>query len=92
MYPAAECVEWIVNDLTVYTVKIRAMEMRCYRKILRISDKDHVFNEEVCAKVQLAIGPHEDLFAIVKSRNLQRYALVSRSSCLAKTILPFKVH
>ena len=27
--------------------RIQAMEMRCYRKILRISYKDHVTNEEV---------------------------------------------
>ena len=27
------------------------MEMRCYRKILHISYKDHVSNEEVCAKI-----------------------------------------
>ena len=37
------------------------MEMRCYRKILRISYKGHVINEEVRAKIQQAIGPHEDL-------------------------------
>ena len=41
--------------------------MRCYRKILRISHKDHVANEEVCAKIQQATGPHEDLLTIVKS-------------------------
>ena len=34
--------------------------MRCYRKILRISYTDHVTNEEVRAKIQQAIGPHED--------------------------------
>ena len=28
------------------------MEMRCYRKILHISYKDHVTNEEVRAKIQ----------------------------------------
>ena len=32
--------------------RIQAMEMRC---------KDHVANEEVCVKIQQAIGPHEDL-------------------------------
>ena len=37
------------------------MEMRCYRKILHISYKDHVTNEEVRAKIQQAFGPHEDL-------------------------------
>ena len=57
--------------------------MRCYRKILRISYKDH---EKVRAKIQLAIGPHEDL-TIVKRRKLKWNGHVSRSSGLAKTIL-----
>ena len=42
--------------------------MRCYRKILRISYKDRVTNEEVRAKIQQAIGPHEDLPTIIKRR------------------------
>ena len=50
--------------------RIQAMEMRCYRKILRISYKDHVTKEEVRAKIQQAIGQHEDL-TIVKRRKLQ---------------------
>ena len=37
------------------------MEMMFYRRILHISYKDHVTNEEVCAKIQQAIGPREDL-------------------------------
>ena len=32
--------------------RIQAMEMRCYSKILHISYKDHVTNEEVRAKIQ----------------------------------------
>ena len=63
------------------------MDIRCYRKILCISYKDHVTNKEVCAKFQQAIGPHEDLLTIVKRRKLQWYSHVSRSSGLAKTIL-----
>ena len=63
------------------------MEMSCYRKILRISYKDHVTNEEVCAKIQQVIGPHEYLLATVKRRKLQWYGHVSRSLGLAKTIL-----
>ena len=63
------------------------MEMRCYPKILNISYKDHVTNEEVRAKILQAIGPHEDLLTIVKRRKLQWYGHVSRSSGLAKTIL-----
>ena len=61
--------------------------MRCYHKILRISYKVHVTNEEVCAKIQQAIGPHEDLLTVVKRRKLQWYGHVSRSSGLAKTIM-----
>ena len=63
------------------------MEMRCHRKILSILYKDHVTNEEVSAKIQQAIGPHEDDLTIVKRRKLLRYGHVSRSSGLAKTIL-----
>ena len=63
------------------------MEMRCYRKILGISYKDHVTNKEVRAKIQQAIGPHEDLLTFVKRRKLQWYGHVSRSSGLVKTIL-----
>ena len=61
--------------------------MRCYRKILRISYKDNVTNEEVCAKIQQAIEPHEDLLTIVKRRKLQWFEHVSCSAGLAKTIL-----
>ena len=48
--------------------RIQAMEMRCYHKILRISYKDHVTNDEVRAKIQQATGPHEDLLTTVKRR------------------------
>ena len=67
--------------------RIQAMEKRCYSKILHISYKDHVTNEEVCAKIQQAIGPQEDLLTIVKKRKLHWYGHVSCSSDLAKTIL-----
>ena len=69
--------------------RIQAMGMRCYRKILHISYKDHVTNEEDCAKIQQAIGPHEDL--TIKRRKLQWYGHVSCSSGLAKTILQVTV-
>ena len=61
--------------------------MRCYHKILRISYKDHVTNEEICAKIQQAIGPHEDILTIVKRCKLKWYGHVFRSSGLAKSIL-----
>ena len=67
--------------------RIRAIEMRCYHKILCISNKDHVTNEEVRAKIQQAIGPHKDLLTTVKRCRLQWYGQVSHSSGLAKTIM-----
>ena len=67
--------------------RIRAMEMKHCRKVPRISYEDHVSNEEVGAKIQQAIGPHEDILTIVKRRKLQWYGQVSRSSGLAKPIL-----
>ena len=79
------CESWILTAELLR--RIQAMEMRCYRKILRISYKYHVTNEDVRAKIQQAIGPHEDLLTIVKRRKLQWYGHVSHSSGLAKTIL-----
>ena len=38
--------------------------------VLHISYKDHVTNEEVRAKIQQAVGPHENLLTIVKRRQL----------------------
>ena len=76
------CESW---TLTAELQRIQAMEMWYYRKILHISYKDHVTNEEVCAKIQQAIGLHEDL-TIVSRRKLQWYGHDSYSSGLAKTI------
>ena len=67
--------------------RIQAMEMRCYRTILRVSYQDHVTNKEVRAKIQRSVGPHEDLLTTVKRRKLQWYGHVFRSSGLAKTTL-----
>ena len=49
--------------------RMEAVEMRCYRKIPHISYKDHVTNGKVCAKIQQAIGPHEDLLTIINRSN-----------------------
>ena len=79
------CESWILT--AELQRRIQAMEMRCYCKIIRISYKDHVTNEEVCAKIQQTIGPHKDLQTIIKSRKLQWYGYVCRSSALAQNIL-----
>ena len=66
---------------------IQAVEMRCYCKTLTISYKGHVTNKEVRAKIQPAIGTHEDLLTTIKRRNQQWYCHVFHSSGMAKTIL-----
>ena len=67
--------------------KIQAFELRCYRKILGISYKDHVTNEAVFKRIKNAIGKFDNLLTIVKSRKLKWYGHVTRSEGLAKTIL-----
>ena len=66
--------------------RIQALEMRCYRRLLNISYKDHVTNEEVRNRIQNAIGVHDDL-TMAKKRKLRWYGHISRSSGMAKTIL-----
>ena len=63
------------------------ISLNLIRVIKNLSYKDHVTNEEVHAKLQQAIGPHEDLLTIVKRRKLQWYGHAFRSSGLSKTIL-----
>ncbi|GFO35504.1 eukaryotic translation initiation factor 3 subunit f [Plakobranchus ocellatus] len=63
------------------------MEMRCYRRLLGISYKDNITNEEVSRRTENAIGPHVDLLTIVRQRKLKWYVHTTRSSGLAKTIM-----
>ena len=42
------CESWALT--AELQTRIQTMGMRCYRKILLISYKDYVTNEEVCAK------------------------------------------
>ena len=67
--------------------RIQSLEMRCYRKLLNISYKDHVTNEEVRNRIQNANGVHNDLLTMVKKRKLRWYGHISRSSGIAKAIL-----
>ena len=67
--------------------RIQALEMKCYRRLLNISYKDHVTNEEVRNRIQNATGVHDDLLTMVKKRKLRWFGHISRSSGMAKTIL-----
>ena len=61
--------------------------MRCYRRLLDFSYKDHVADEEVRRKIQADIGKYDELLTLVKKRKLRWFGCVSRSSGLARTIL-----
>lgn len=67
--------------------RIQAVEMRCFRRLLGISYRDHITNVEVKARIESAIGSYEDLLSSVKKRKLNWYGHVTRSSGLAKIIL-----
>ncbi|GFO17106.1 endonuclease-reverse transcriptase [Plakobranchus ocellatus] len=84
------CESWTLNaDIER---RIRAMEMRCYRRLLGISYKDHTTNEEVSRRIVNAIGPHVDHLTIVQQRKLKWYGHTTRSSGLAKTIMQGTAH
>ena len=67
--------------------RTQAFEMRCYQRLLNISYKDHVTNEEVCRKIQAANGEYGEHLTLVKKRKLRSFGHVLRFSGLAKTIL-----
>ena len=67
--------------------RIQTFEMRCYRKIFGISFRDRITNEYVRNRVSTAIGPHDDLLSIVKTRKLRWYGHVAQATGLANTIM-----
>ena len=77
------CKTWTIT--TDIERRIQALEMRCFRKLLGISYRDHITNEEVKARIGNTIGPYEDLLTTVKRCKLKWYGHVTRSSGLAKT-------
>ena len=65
--------------------------MKCYRRLLKISYKDHVTNEEDCRQIQVIIEEYGELLNMVKKWKQRWFGHVSRSSGLAKTILQRKI-
>ena len=79
------CESWTLNaDLQK---RIQAVEMRCLRRLLGISYKDHITNEEVRQTITQQVRHYEDLLTTVKKRKLRWYGHVTRSDGLSKTIL-----
>ena len=67
--------------------RMHTVEIRCYRRLLNISYKDHVTNEEVRRKIQAAIGEYDERLILVEKRKLRWFGHVSRSSGYARTLL-----
>ena len=53
------CESWTLTADTQR--RIQAMEMRCFRKLLGITYRHHISNEEVRNRTRQAIGPYEDV-------------------------------
>ena len=77
------CESWILTE----EKRTQAFEMRCYRRLLNISYKDHATNKKVRRKIQAAIAEYDELLTLVKKRKLKWFGHVSRSSGLTKSIL-----
>ena len=67
--------------------KIQPFEIRCPRKLLRISYMEHKTNVWVRSKINFLVGPQEPLLASVKRRKLAWFGHVTRHDSLSKTIL-----
>ena len=66
--------------------KTQSVEMRSFRRLLGISYKDHITNEEVRSRIRKAIAPYEELLSIVKRPKMKWYGHVTRASGFAKTV------
>ena len=57
------CESWTLT--AKFEKRTQAFEIRCYRRLLNISYKDHVTNEEVRRKIQAAIEEYDELLTLV---------------------------
>ena len=61
------CESWPLT--AVLEKRTQAFEMKCYQRLVNILYKDRVSNEEVCRKIQAAIGEYDGLLALSKHEN-----------------------
>ena len=52
------CGSWTLTELEKET---QTLEIRCYQRLQNISYQDHVTNEDVCRKIQAAVGKYDEL-------------------------------
>ena len=58
--------------------------MRCFQRLLGISYRDYVTNEEVRKTISHAIGQYEDLITTVRKGKLIWYERITRSNMICK--------
>ena len=67
--------------------RMTTFEMKFFRRILKISYRDHITNISVMQAITKAAGPQEPLLATVKCQKLQWFGHTTRHNTLAKEIL-----
>ena len=63
------CESWTLTEKLEN--RTQAFEIRCYRRLLNILNKDHVINENVGRKSQSAIGKYAELLTLVKKTEIR---------------------
>ena len=48
--------------------KLQATEMKCFRKLLGTSYRDHITKDAVRDRIRQAIGPYDDILTTVRKR------------------------
>ena len=71
------CESWTLTADTER--RIQAVEMRCLRKLLGITYRDHISNEEVRNRTRQAIGPHEDLLTKTQTEMVRAHNKIFRA-------------
>ena len=67
--------------------RICTFENKCYRKILRVSYREHRTNEDILEEITARTGRQEPLLSTVKRRKLSWFGHTLRHDGLCKTVL-----
>ena len=67
--------------------RLQAFEMKCFRRLLGISYREHKTNEFVCQQILACVGKYQLLLPTIKRRKFCWFGHVVRNKSLSKTIL-----
>ena len=76
-----------LNPESLSERRIAAFERKFFRRILKISYRDHITNISVMQAITKAVGPQKQLLATVKCRKLQWFGHTTIHNALAKEVL-----